>query len=121
MLVWRRGVRAEASVAKLPALSMLALAISLAGCASDEEYRREAMMRHQAAITSQQMREVELEEDGLPSQLPPPINRRREADDPSEPFSPNYGRTVNAPQRTTIAPEPHDVSLPSGRLAARSN
>lgn len=28
----------------------------------------------------------------MESQPPPPMARRREADDPTEPFSPNYGR-----------------------------
>lgn len=34
---------------------------------------------------------VDLEDDGLPAQTPPMTNRRPMPDDPSEPFSPNYG------------------------------
>lgn len=119
MLLWRRGVHAKARSGVIPVMVLLAASSSLAGCATDEEYRREAMMRRQAAIVAHQAREAELEADGLPSQMPPPVNRRREPDDPSEPFSPNYGRSPVAPQRTTIAPDPHDGLLQAGRIAAR--
>jgi len=37
-------------------------------------------------------RRVEIEDDGMEAQPPPPMVRKREPDDPSEPFSPNYGR-----------------------------
>jgi len=35
---------------------------------------------------------IEVEDDGLPAQTPPPVRVRMMPDDPSEPFSPNYGR-----------------------------
>ncbi len=45
-------------------------------------------------------RVVELEDDGLPVQDAPPARIRNVPDDPSEPFSPNYGGP--APQRATL-------------------
>jgi len=42
---------------------------------------------------------VELEDDGLPPQSPPPRSIRAQPDDPNEPWSPNYGRTVDATGR----------------------
>ena len=38
--------------------------------------------------------EVELEDDGLPPQAAPPAGIRRLPDDPSAPWSPNYGRSA---------------------------
>ncbi len=35
---------------------------------------------------------VEIEDDGMEAQTPPPLARRPVVDDPTEPFSPNYGR-----------------------------
>lgn len=46
----------------------------------------------------------DLEKDGLPAQSPPDLERRRTPDDPSEPFSPNYGRRILPAQG--IVPEP---------------
>jgi hypothetical protein len=36
---------------------------------------------------------VEVEDDGLPAQSAPPVRIRMVPDDPSQPWSPNYGRT----------------------------
>ena len=101
--VERLGVRAP-----LAGAALLTLTISLSGCASDEERRREAyaqaaQARYEAARQRQQ--EPELEDDGLPSQVAPPARRNVEPDDPREPYSPNYGRTGSAPasQRAAAA------------------
>lgn len=96
----------------------LSLSLTLAACASDEEHRREAYGQHpgttgdhyqrgsanpshqsamvagaanQTGHPAHKSRQPDVEDDGLPSQVPPPRNRKHEADDPSEPFSPNYG------------------------------
>jgi hypothetical protein len=96
--------------------AVVAIALTLAGCATDEEYRREAHARAayahaQAQASAAPRREADLEDDGLPSQVPPPVGRRMEPDDPREPFSRNYGRPVAAPQ-----PEPQP--LPQRAAAA---
>lgn len=98
----------SAGIARLAMIG--AAACALAGCATDEEYRRAVYARDAArqnvAQQQQQQRqrptEPEVEDDGLPSQVPPPANRRREADDPREPYSPNYG----APVTPAAAPQP---------------
>jgi hypothetical protein len=39
---------------------------------------------------------VEIEDDGLPAQSPPPARIRMAPDDPNQPWSPNYGRSASA-------------------------
>lgn len=72
---------------------MLGLAALGGGCASSESApsRVAGPMPHPAV---QSMR-VEVEDDGLPSQLAP-RHRRPVPDDPTEPWSPNYGSVKSA-------------------------
>ena len=49
-------------------------------------------------------RYADLEADGLPAQVAPPASIRTAPDDPSEPFSPNYGRRASASDRPLPAP-----------------
>jgi hypothetical protein len=124
----RRGVVLKSPAAGLARIAVAAVALSVAGCATDEEFRREreAYMRHvqaQQQAMAPRVREPELEADGLPSQVAPPVNRRRDADDPSEPFSPNYGKPNSGspgagPQRTTIAPTPDDAPTAQRQVAS---
>ena len=37
---------------------------------------------------------IEIEDDGLPAQTPPRVERAPEPDNPNEPYSPNYGRSA---------------------------
>lgn len=96
MLRSRRGVQCTPFCASVARSALLVAALALAGCASDGEYRREAYAREAQAMNSsiaaQRVGEPELEDDGLPGQVPPPLDRRREPDDPREPYSPNYGQ-----------------------------
>ncbi len=39
---------------------------------------------------------VEVEDDGIEAQRAPPIRARRQPDDPTEPYSPNYGSAPRA-------------------------
>lgn len=60
---------------------------------------------------------VEVEDDGLPTQVPPVRRARAVVDDPSEPFSPNYGtrgHTVPA-----SAPEPKPAPATTVKASAR--
>jgi len=57
------------------------LAVFLSGCATSSEYGEYWTGSERVAM----------EDDGLPAQLPPPLHRKSEVDDPREPFSPNYG------------------------------
>lgn len=50
---------------------------------------------------------IELEDDGLAVQAPPQIRKNAEPDDPSEPFSPNYGPAPDGaePAQTRVRPQ----------------
>ena len=63
----------------LAVLGPIALGLALGGCATS------------SAEPSQSFDRTALEDDGLPAQVAPPARLRRTPDDPSEPFSPNYG------------------------------
>jgi len=79
-------------------LCVCALMLMLGACASRQaQYRGGPQFR----LASQQTRvagyrkvapPIDLEDDGIEAQTPPPARRlKNEPDDPSEPFSPNYG------------------------------
>ncbi|MBU2533446.1 MAG: hypothetical protein KKB37_11945 [Alphaproteobacteria bacterium] len=50
--------------------------------------------------------QVELEADGLAVQAPPRVQQRPEPDDPSEPFSPNYGPPPEPAEAPPAPPPP---------------
>ena len=79
----------------------------VSGCASKEG------PRYAGAPLPQQVNErqwkVEIEEDGKPAQAPPVRRMRPEEDDPSQPWSPNYGRS-GASGPIPPAPIPQDVA-----------
>lgn len=106
---------------KLVVMSAVVVGVaSLAGCASDREQRREAYAHEayamRAAALPKRASEPELEDDGLPSQAPPPANRRLEPDDPREPFSPNYGKPAYG--KTAAVTVPAEPAYPTRRIAA---
>jgi hypothetical protein len=67
-----------------------AAALGGAGCASNNNNTYYATAPAVAAY-SRQVAEVQIENDGLPSQAPPSVRIRQMPDDPSEPYSRNYG------------------------------
>ena len=75
----------------LPVLSCCALAalLSVGGCASTQAPRYSSETVAPSRVVAQAASAVE--DDGLPAQTPPPAYIRQLPDDPSEPFSPNYG------------------------------
>jgi hypothetical protein len=66
-------------------LAPVGLGVSLSGCATSSA---EPPPSYQ---TSLQAPRGAIEDDGLPAQTAPPARIRQLPDDPSEPFSPNYG------------------------------
>lgn len=60
----------------------------------------------QPSVVSEQTRRYDLEEDGIEAQIPPPPSIRAAPDDPSEPFSPNYGSRPAGAEPSTSAPPP---------------
>lgn len=126
MLKWRRCVPALRTTSGLVRVSLLAVVLSVAGCASDEEYRRQAYAQQSAAYQAgahpsgnmrgpQRPAEPELEDDGLPAQVAPPIRRATTPDDPREPYSPNYGGPAPARRADATAPV---VAYQAARRAA---
>ncbi len=61
----------------------VATIIALGGCAQSTQYPPANAQVAQAAI--------DVEDDGLPAQTPPSKSIRNQTDDPSQPYSPNYG------------------------------
>lgn len=96
-------------------LGVLGCAVLLTGCAAKQA------AAPQAEVAPPRMARVEIEDDGLPAQLAP-RNRRPGTDDPSQPWSPNYGTglSVEKPraagglasqrQATTVSPQPADTA-----------
>jgi hypothetical protein len=80
---------------------VIGLAAIVSGCAANKQpsyvagpaaYAVPAPMPQQiAAQTAKPASKSDMEADGLPAQTAPPARIRQEPDDPSEPFSPNYG------------------------------
>jgi hypothetical protein len=85
--------------------AVLAVALLTAGCAANDSppYRVAG-----PPPEPQRHAKVEIEDDGLPAQLAP-RNRRPVPDDPTEPWSPNYGSAaagapaLAAPARLAVA------------------
>ena len=63
--------------------------VAMAGCASNSD--RYASNGQQPSTQVAHAVAVDVEDDGLPSQAPPPVRIHDIPDDPSEPFSKNYG------------------------------
>jgi len=72
--------------ARLSAVTACALVV--AGCAGPSAERSSTLQA--------QVHRMQMEDDGLPRQTPPPPRVRGEPDDPSEPFSPNYGARLKS-------------------------
>lgn len=72
--------------------AVVSLALVLGGCAAEPQPYRVAGPVRDAPPNSIR---VEIEDDGLPAQIAP-RHRRAMPDDPSEPWSPNYGSSPPA-------------------------
>jgi hypothetical protein len=66
-------------------LGPLGLAVVLAGCATSSAGETSA------ARSQVRAERAEMEDDGMPAQVAPVSSIRQQPDDPSEPFSRNYG------------------------------
>ena len=83
---WSRRGNVPAGLGRLLArLGSLGLAVALAGCVTSSAGETSA------ARPYAQSERVVLEDDGLPAQVAPSSAIRQQPDDPSEPFSRNYG------------------------------
>ena len=91
--------------------SLLALALIAGGCAATQGERTPAA-RIAGPVPPAPV--AELEDDGLPAQVPPSKRAAREPDDPNEPFSPNYGGAASrARQDDTVGTRKSAALLPT--------
>ena len=87
---------------RLSAVIFLAplIAVSGAGCAQKQTPTATLMKPHRLTHetgrqVSNAYAKVDLEKDGFEAQQPPLLRTKVLVDDPSEPFSPNYGRSAS--------------------------
>jgi hypothetical protein len=108
--------RSPAGVARAAIVPLLfaVAALGEAGCAADQNtYYANAPAV--AAYSRQVASSVQIEDDGLPSQAPPLARIRQMPDDPTQPYSRNYGGPNPAviehasPERAGNAPQQHRV------------
>lgn len=72
--------------------------VLLGSCASDKASHVQGPAEQQFAA---QIRKVEIEDDGQPVQSPPVRTMRAEEDDPTQPWSPNYGGPTPVQPKTS--------------------
>jgi hypothetical protein len=94
-----------------------AIAVASAGCASKQaEHGSPQRVAGPAVSADDRYWRVEIEEEGLPAQLAPK-DRRPVPDEPSEPWSPNYG---TAPPKATAGGPQSTPADPARAAAARA-
>lgn len=74
------------------AISVVALSLSVAGCASKATPPPQARVYQPPVNVAANQYRLRIEDDGIEEQLPPRRSKKPVVDDPTEPFSPNYGR-----------------------------
>ena len=101
-----RSAYPHAQVAKrktfrLGAAIVLVSVLSVAGCASRAPtyvrapiYKQPTQVPAPARVAGYREQRVVIEDDGMEAQSAPPFVRKPVVDDPTEPFSPNYGRFI---------------------------
>lgn len=117
MFAFVTGVRPAVTVrARATRVATVAAVLGLAGCASDPYPSTAQNVSPQAVAQAA----AEVEADGLPAQTPPPARISTAPDDPSEPFSRNYGgvnpSAIVAPARHESDPPPlhaQDPQIPA--------
>lgn len=101
----------RAVLARAAAAAMLA---ALGGCASTTDTSSSAQYSGANVRVAQTVTEVE--DDGLPAQTPPPARARQMPDDPSEPFSRNYGGANPSASNAPLVEGPVEHTAPKQKL-----
>lgn len=112
--------RSPAGVARAAIVPLLIAAAALgeAGCATDNNAYYSGAPAN-VTYVRQASAATEMEDDGLPSQAPPSANIRQLPDDPSEPYSRNYGGPNPAAierkpvDKSAAAPLPAQAAIPA--------
>jgi hypothetical protein len=101
-----------------PVVALSSLAVFVGGCAHETQapYSQTSWYAGGPKAPPPAPVPVDMEDDGRPAQLPPRVAVARAPDDPSEPWSPNYGGPASRPQQSPVAARP----MPQGhqRVAA---
>jgi hypothetical protein len=107
MCTLKGGFVPRGSAWRAPLMAVLVPAVMVGGCGHvpENSYAQASWYaggpRQEAAAVPIP---VEMEDDGRPAQLPPRADVRAAPDDPSEPWSPNYGGPARA-ARVPAAPK----------------
>ncbi len=92
-------------------------ALGAGGCQTTHRSTQDWVMRAvgapMAPVVAAVQPKPEMEADGIEVQAPPRLRQRREPDDPTEPFSPNYG---SVPPRVPVG-SPEQVYAPGAAPA----
>lgn len=101
-------VRARNRAVRAPGKSLaLVIALVLTGCAGDQSPSHES-----AWLGAVPPPRVAMEGDGLPAQTPPLLRNEPQPDDPTEPFSPNYGPPPEPRREPAPVQQPIPQDLP---------
>jgi len=130
-----REARALAAV-RAVILAALVPAMGTAGCATTTAYNQPSWVAGgpppaprvdaETVIAKAKEQTPATEEDGLPSQLPPRTAARALPDDPSQPWSPNYGgpatkkTAISAPSPAASQAQDQSAMTALQQLATRS-
>lgn len=121
MRIRARGPLPLMSTTVAARVCVIGLGVVVTGCAANKQPTYVggpfAGANQVAPSRVNELRKVEIEDDGKPAQAPPIRKMRPEEDDPTQPWSPNYGKgaaspAVPAPAGDTVAPLPPRAPWP---------
>ena len=117
MVVLRYGPREAVSLKTGVSGILLLLALASGGCSSTGRTQQQAWSAGGQPIQriASEVSKTDLEDDGMEAQVPPSPSIRLAPDDPSEPFSPNYGHPASAPGAVPAKPASQPQTPPAGR------
>ncbi len=109
MRIRARGFAPFSSTTVAARVCVIGLGVVATGCAANKQPTYVGgpyAGSHQVAPARvNELRKVEIEDDGRPAQSPPVRKMRPEEDDPTQPWSPNYGKGAAAPASEPAAPQ----------------
>ncbi len=107
---------------RLAVLPTVALAVLLSACAQTQHsYQAQSYAGAYAApeqVAVVRSPPVIMEDDGMPAQQPPRMRKGAAPDDPSEPFSPNYGPPLQSHPTAKPSREARTTYVPHKRIDA---
>ena len=108
---------AQKNRAVLARAASAVLIAALGGCASTHTAATAQYMVHPIATNVRVAQAVsEVEDDGLPAQTPPAARARQLPDDPSEPYSRNYGGANPSASAAPLAQDPAPQHAPPPKI-----